>query len=660
MRYYRLCKTLTDYGTFIPENIDIQTQITDRNIDWYKSIYTYSEEQKIQAEETIFDEVKNKHRPRGISGIEDVVTNRLVFDFDSNESLSLSKDDALMACSRLIERGIPTEAIQLHFSGNKGYSVEVETDTILTPPEFKNITIAIAGDLKTYDKVVTNPGRIFRIGYTRHQKSGLYKIPLSFQELSDASPTMVREWAVSIPDKPEYPETWGQIRLPIAIKILKTPKVEVKKENTSDIHLDLNWSLKPKWLSKQKFALQMGYFPEGSRSYAMEILAATYKAQGFPKDLAFKMLQGVSERQAKIHNCEKYPDRDILATNIATVYNNSWRGGTYNEESFPPDLKRYLIDFGITNDTKKVNEDLVAICDTLDLFSDYAKNIEQNTVRFNLDEIDSRLRVQRGQLIGLLAGPGIGKTSFLLTVLNNTSKEGLNSLFFSFDMSRFMITQKLIQRESGHYSNTIFKAYQDSNKRQIDEYRKLLAENYGNVTFSFKSGMTIDGMKQAIIEREEITGKEITLVGVDYLELVQSDFNEPTQASAHAIQGLREIANDLNKAVIVLLQPNKISSKPNKPLLDYNCAKGSSAIAQAVTAMITAHRPGYSSEHPEEDVYFSCNVVKSRMGALFSADFGWDGLTGKISTLDDAEKMQLHELREQQKAMEKIDKSSNF
>jgi replicative DNA helicase len=161
------------------------------------------------------------------------------------------------------------------------------------------------------------------------------------------------------------------------------------------------------------------------------------------------------------------------------------------------------------------------------------------------------------------------------------------------------------------------------------------------------------------METELAMGHSIPFLIVDYSELLQSQFSDPTQASAEVIQGLREIANEMNKLVLVLLQPNKMSSNPTEPLLSYNCAKGSSSIAQAVTMMITAHRPGYSSSNPENDRFFSINCVKNRMGPLFETSFSWHGPTGKITQLDDKEREFLNQLRDMKKE-EKEEKKKSF
>ena len=251
-------------------------------------------------------------------------------------------------------------------------------------------------------------------------------------------------------------------------------------------------------------------------------------------------------------------------------------------------------------------------------------------------------------------------TSWAITVLNNTSKEGTNSMFFSFDMSRDIVMQKLIQRHTGLTNDEIFEVFKSGNKDQIKKFKTIIDKNYENVSFCFKTGLDPEQMEKAILEEEERLGKEIKLIVVDYLGLIRTNSGDPTQSSQEAIQALRSIAQNLNKAVIVLLQPNKMNSKVDEPLLNYTSAKGSSAIAEACTAILTAHRPGMSSLTPENDKFFGINCVKNRAGALFSADFHWEGRRGIIRDLEDIEYQALKELRDNKKAEKESEEKSRW
>jgi len=299
----------------------------------------------------------------------------------------------------------------------------------------------------------------------------------------------------------------------------------------------------------------------------------------------------------------------------------------------------------------EVVNDVVNIGDKFDDFVSYATDIDEHTMKFGIESLDNRLKVRKGHLIGLLAGPGVGKTSFAITLLNNCSKLGNTSYFGSFDMYSLNVYSKLIQRHTGMEEEEMFDCFRNKDQAKIEEFRQILKDNYDNVSFCFKSGQSIDGLKKSIKMEEDKLGKMIDLVVIDYLELIQTDKSDPTANSLEAMNGLREIANE-GRVVIVLLQPNKMSSKPDQPVLSYNAAKGSAMVAQAVTAMLTCHRPGYSSENPENDEYFSINCVKNRNGPLFQLDFGWIGKTQTIYEMDDTERFTLNLLRDTKKDAE--------
>ena len=641
--YYRVCETLTDYGKFIPANDTIST---DNKKDWYRSIYLYNEEQKKQAEEVIevTENGTTRSRPRGVSGIKEVTTTELVWDFDSKSDLSKAKKDTKILVKRLQDSGINGNDLYVFFSGGKGFHVHVWTNTKFTPKEFKKITFDLANGLETFDSRVNNPSRLIRMPYTRHQTTGLFKTRIALDEL-DLSMSEISKLAIEEYDH----DTFTTVNLPDELKVLST-KEETVTADRADVIFTLDLSKRPSNLSNWKYALSEGFFPSGQRSNSLMILAATYHGLGFSKTKAYHLLKAAIELQANRYHQDKFDKKEMFTKIINQVYSDFWEGGTFSEENFPEELKRYFAELKIPRlDPKDVDESLIVDVEKgITGFFDYAVNIEKNTVKFGIPDLDRNIKVQKGHLIGILAGPGIGKTSLALTLLNNTSKNGVNSYFGSYDMYSNILFQKLLQRETGLSDSKIFETYKDRNEEKIKGFKEILKKNYENVTFCFKVGQTIDDIKLSIIRREQSTGVPIDLVIIDYIELVLTKSSDPTQASMEAVQGLREIANS-GKVVVVLLQPNKISSKPDEPMLSYNCAKGSSAIAQAVTSMITCHRPGYSPINPELDNFFSINCVKNRMGPLFSADFSWDGPTGRIGQLEDIQREELAELREAKK-----------
>lgn len=376
------------------------------------------------------------------------------------------------------------------------------------------------------------------------------------------------------------------------------------------------------------------------------ILASTLKNKGMNETQCYYYLKASADLQSGRYNQDRFSKEEIWNNIISQVYNPNWKNGCYAEENFPAKLKNYFEELGIpSKEFSDVAGEVIKIGDQFDDFASYAIDIDKYTMRFGIPSLDKKLKVRKGHLIGMLAGPGVGKTSFAIELLNNTSNEGINSLFASYDMYKHNVYQKLIQRHTGLSEDKLFDYFRNKDMQKINEFKSILTDNYKNVAFCFKSAQSIIELKKTIKMQEESSGRNVELVVVDYLELIQTDKSDPTASSAEAINGLREIANE-GRVVVTLLQPNKMSSKPDEPMLSYNAAKGSSMIAQAVTAMFTCNRPGYSSETPENDKFFSINCVKNRNGPLFSLDFAWDGKTQRISEMDSEQRAWLKFLRD--------------
>jgi len=632
-QYFRLCNGLSDKGTLIPTQSNVY-ELVDLDKDYYVSLYKYNQKHKEQFEQS-----------HSVAGITDTQTNQLLWDFD-DDNFDVVRKDAIELVSRLKNHGISESEINIFFSGNKGLHIQVNLESDIMPDEFKSITRYLAEDLSSYDSSVSNPSRILRLTYTKHQESGLYKIPLTYRQLTNVSESVIRKLA-SKKHKIENNEL-RKVNLPLTLSSIPKAKVklELVKEQELSHGLDLDYRIKPKWLSHWKYALLNGYFPPGTRNDTLMILAATYKAQGMPETVTYHALKGALELQCKRFEEEKFPKEELYNNVVKQVYSASWQGGTYSEDNFPQKLKNYLNELGLPkSDVTILEEQLIqSIDEGFKDFVGYAEEIDKHTMSFGLPVLDNKLKIRKGHLIGLLSSPGTGKTSLAVTILNNTSLLGINSFFASYDMYKNNVMQKLIQRHTGLSESRIYSYFVNKDEKKINEFKTVLEDNYKNVSFCFKSGQSIDELKNSIKLQEEKIGKTISLVVVDYLELIQTKSSDPTASSMEAAQGLREIANE-GRVVLMLLQPNKMSSKPNEPIESYNSAKGSSSIAQASTAIITMHRPGLSSNFPEDDRFLGINCVKNRNGPLFAVDFAWEGSTQTISELDEAGKQELTELR---------------
>jgi RecA-family ATPase len=140
----------------------------------------------------VLDYVKEKETVSGYPG--ECFTKFIRFDIDRSDSenqqdnIKNAQADAKQLIERLRNLGVKDEFIRCYFTGKKGFNVEISSKLFgLEPSEnlnevVKSIALKIADgvdvDAKIYDKV-----RLFRIPNSIHEDTGLYKIPLTVDEL---------------------------------------------------------------------------------------------------------------------------------------------------------------------------------------------------------------------------------------------------------------------------------------------------------------------------------------------------------------------------------------------------------------------------------------------------------------------------------------------
>lgn len=600
--------------------------------EWYESIFIYTDKEK--------EHLEQKGSLAGISGLD---IDRIVFDFDSKDNVQLALDDARTLVSRL--SFLPENAIQCYFSGGKGFHVQVNTNNLIKKEEFIKIVENYALDLSTFDQVIKDDQRVFRFPMSFNTKSGMYKIPMTVTELMTID-------LVSIMEVAKAPDIEDRLVVLFGFAEIEMPQqfidVMSKKEKTNELLEAVvvtskpDMSRKPKHLTEAKYALQEGFFEEGERNEACMILAATYRYLGYNKELAYNMIKATLRLRGERLSLPDYDRASLWKEVINPVYSPTWKGGTFSEDSGV--LKKVIDRYGL-NKINTFTHELVSVENVSDFFKDFALNIDKNTLKIGIDEIDAKLRITTGMLVSLLAAPSAGKSSIAMSILNTVSKNDCKCLFFSLDMSMQQTYQRLIQKHTGEQSDDIFEAYKRGDDEVTNGYMNILKDEYKNVKFSFRSGLTVDGIREMIINEQNLTGIVPKLVVIDYLECIHGQFTDPTANKALIATQLKDIANQFSICVMLLVQPRLSAGGPAGELNSYICIKGSSVIGESSAVVLTLSRPGFNPKDSSMDKFATITVVKNRMGSLSSTDLGWVGLTGNVSKLDGDGHRDLADLR---------------
>jgi hypothetical protein len=628
-KYIRLCDGLNDKGELIPVS-EFNNDLT-ANSDFYSSIYYYNEEHYKQFQKT-----------GTVVKIKDVTTDRLVFDFDSKDDLQQSKQDTLSLCNKLFKQNINSE---VYFSGGKGFTVIINLDKEITPEKAQELSTEVFGkDLKTLDPGIYNASRILRLPNTKHNKTGLYKVALTYEQLSMKTIDEIKEYAKE--PKQRFPSK--KVTLDPNLLIEKPKKIVeiVKKEfNIRDI----DWTKKPRHWKDYRWAIAQGYFKSGNRHEALMVLAATCRGLGYDKEQTFYLCKAAIKKQAALCGQAEF-EKEELWNNIieSSIFGDHWEGGQYSPENNAW-LKKYCSENNFKWDREE-EKPIISLDDMSKKFTDYAVNFEKNILKTGLQSLDDNVMLLASNLVGLLGQPGSSKTSQAMKILKYNSQQGIQSTFFSMDMGLPMIYAKLIQNLKGYSFKKVMDIYKNNPKQAqdlIDEVKKV----YKNVGFNFKSGLNVADMKEVIKKQEEMTGNPTKLVVVDYLECVASDFSDPTVGGGKVATQLKDLANELNICVLLLLQTQKHST-PNvsDPLLSMKQVKGSSLLEQSMSVILTLWREGYDAKTVKDDKYVSFACVKNRFGPLWSDDFSWDGVTGETRELNSLERDDLRIFREEKEA----------
>lgn len=636
--FYNLRDGLASKPKLLPVSTKLTDAIKNASRDYYTSLFLYNESHKKILEE------------RGtLAGVSDAVTNRIFFDFDDKGDPEHARKDAIEVANRLLAMGVPEEAIKPYFSGNKGYNIEVLINEYVTPEKFAAIVDRVAADLPTFDVVVRDTQRIVRVSNTKHNVSGLYKIPLTPEELINNTTDEIKEMA----KKPrQLDDTVVSVDLPQELKDAQPIEKKIEKV-ASELTFDtstIDMKERPKGLDEARWLLSNGFFKAGERNPAMLCLAATYHNQKFPIEVTRGILDGVAEIQAARTGDSKFEEREVELI-LKQVYGPNWRGGMFTVNDPSNWLAKYAVRMKLNIKEEQKPRTIGQIGGS---FAHHLKHIKENTFTTGIDSLDKALPITVGSNIGIVAAAGAGKTALALQILKHNSEKGIPVLFASLDMASIRLFEKVLYNVTGLSRDDLHEAFE---KGEGDKLIEMVKTQYKNVYFFDKSGATVADIREYMREIHRTEGIKIRLVLTDYFERLGSEISDATASSLKVANEIQDMVNEDGIASIILTQPSKhaLGGGPDTEIKSYTAIKGSSFLYQSFRGIISLSRPFYTPETKDFDKFCVINILKSDLGQQDRLECGWSGKRGHIYDLEDVEKQELRDLLKQKKSTEKGD-----
>jgi len=301
-KYYNFKETLASKPKLLTTE-QLNTISLNPNKDYYLSIFKYNEEHKKAAEAS-----------GSVASIKDVVTDTLVWDFDSEKNIEKARQDTLELGRRLVEQyNVDPDIIYCYTSGNKGFHVVVPINKEITPEQFKQAITEVAKGLETFDTSVSDHARILRMEHTKHPKSGLYKIPLHLAEIEEMTVEQIKERA-----KEDRDESEAGFKAGTAVLSEKLFAVPEKKKEVTKVELESASEIKnpPKGWKPYKWALAQGFFDSGERHQALMVIAATCRSLGYDKEATYYLCKSALKKQSARTGQEEFPKEELWSNII--------------------------------------------------------------------------------------------------------------------------------------------------------------------------------------------------------------------------------------------------------------------------------------------------------------------------------------------------------
>jgi len=668
VNYARLCKTTIGSGRLVPleliENADTLNNelLSSPKSDWYTSLFYFRDDSKKYF-------VQNNNSIGGYKGT--AYSKKLAFDFDSEQDVQKAKDDAIELIKRLEADGVDVyKHVIVYFSGSKGFHVEMPMSKELTSKEIENICINLAEGLPTFDKVIYNTTRLYRLPYTKHNKSGLYKIPLSLNNFNDWDIERIKKEAESFTRNSFYPISVVNLSFLDKYKVIKLPTkaAKTKFNNTSTDNIrglnEIDFSNCPRTIPRCIYALQQGIMKPGERNAVMLRLAAYFKNQGMDKKVVHRTLKGIAEL-----NKELYPEADVITkdeiwnTVIASVFsvNSDWKQvpGSAGVSEDNDLIKSYCEAIKVGRKCclhgRNNKQSTIKIEDVSNSFENFAANFDKNIVKTGLNVIDDNMKITVGTTTLLVGAPGSGKTTLALNIMEKANALGQHTMFFSLDMHKNLIYLKLAQKLTNYTQDQILNFYKSKDQEKIKTIREKISKTYGKTFFDFSSTLTVEQMRdkvQAIQDRHEV---DIKFVVVDYASRVSGQFSDTYANARYNALASTGVADETNAAWIYICQVSRNAGDGSTPLRTKRAAKESGDWEETATNVITCWRPFMGN--PDEDDVIRIFLAKNRMGKELEMPLHWDGAKGMIRDMSDDE---LAEYKENREPAEKEKTKSRF
>lgn len=547
----------------------------------------------------IINHVETNKSVSGYSGLH--YCPAIIIDID-NEDLETSRLDAVSLIKRLNEYYLlSTDDIRIFFSGNKGFHIGLHQKIFGQLPAHKEIAqfvkkfvAELSQGIASVDLKIYEPMRIFRCTNSINDKSGLYKIPINFGELS-GSIESIRELA-------KTPRTDFKYNKP-STDIQKNEKLY---SLLSSIRID----------EKTKNTIPDGFFTPavvGDRNNKL------FKQACMLIDKSEINIGGIIEILKSINNAGENPLQEFEIVNIV----RSAQQKTNRKEKQPDEL--IIKSFGEWAD-------------------EWYDSIlpEKNKITLGLPAFDKEMKGKvRGKLVCIVGAGGTKKSLMAQNlVYDNVLCSGMRAIYSTMEMGVTTLEERFIDMAvDGRDYNFSFELELENNKRPgiaKEILIKDIAPSFSDkLLITQNTGLTCKEYS-TLIDRVKSEIGVVDILIVDGLSMMGGNGTETELVNTHTKE-LKALAVKYNILVIAIVHVTKEADQTTRDYTKY--LRGSGKIYDNLDVIInmSLFRDTYNDEFIK-DRGFAKLINKRGTGNHVNIVYAFDGkrltITETGETLD--------------------------
>lgn len=523
---------------------------------------------------------KNNGSILGYTG--DCFADIIWFDIDFKEDLELARDTSIKLVKHLNDKyGIKYNQTIKYFSGQKGFHIGIPIgfiEGVEMSPDFpekvKKFCSFIASELGIkIDGAIYNHTRIFRLPNSKHNDSGLYKIPINTNELFTASVDDIK-------------------------KIASAPRLDFKVEYN---HQEI---IKSAWLTST-----WNY----CESSSMQRLKITEKERG--------KFFTPTELNRNIHlfsqACMLFEKSELAYTSVRQLV-ESLDDASKNPIKDPAEITQ-IMQSAYTRILRKKDTKVVSVDTALRTLGETIPEVEEyikpNTENISLifDEFDKCVKGKyRGKLVTVIGQGGSKKSIFAHNfLLKNCSFTGLRGVYSTMEMGSGELASRMIDSifEGKHYNYSFELELQmkAGEIKDLNDIKNVINDSIGDrILISDLSEMTASKY-DVLIENAVKKYGIIDFLVVDGLSMMEDAKGDEFKSVSFHSKELKNLAKKWGICVLCICHVTKDIDKTYRDL--------------------TQHIRGSGKVYDNSDFFVSLsNIIDDRVDGddvEYRQDMGW-------------------------------------